>query len=76
MVGLRRTSTGSAQNHFLPPTVVKSVQIYKASRNTYNPLPARQIPTTPDLKIILNLHGRMEVRGPGDETTLLIYDDS
>lgn len=72
MVGLHRTSTRSAQNHFLPPTVVKSVQIYKASRNTYNPPPARQIPTTPDLKIILNLHGRMEVRGSGDETKLLI----
>lgn len=68
VVGLHRTWTDRAQNRFPPPTVVKSVQIYKASRNTANRPPACRTPTAPDLKIILNLLGRMEVRGRGDET--------
>lgn len=68
VVGLHRTWTRGAQNRSLPPTVVKSVQIYKASSNTANRPPACRTPTAPDLKIILNLLGRMEVRGQGDET--------
>lgn len=67
VVGLHRTWTERAHNRFLPPAAVKSVQIYKASRNTANRPPACRTPTAPDLKIFLNLLGRLGVRGQGDE---------